>query len=132
MTYLPSSVAVWFGAFGGGFAWLGQFVTNLFIVYFSCSLHGRWNMPLHGLQIGIGALGIAVAVASSAIALRLYVQTRQDQALSLRVIRGFGGEPPAARLHILAIVGLTVNLMALAIMLLTTIGAPVLLECRQS
>lgn len=127
-----SNLAVWFGVLGGPLAWAAQFVVNLFLDFFQCGAQARASVPLHALQIVLGVAGLLVALASAAVAARLFRDTVGDRELSLKVIRGFGGEPPLARVHFLAIVGLTVNFLALAIIVMTTIGSPVLLDCRQS
>ena len=126
-----SNLAVWFGVLGGSLAWAVQFVTALFLTFFECDA-GERVVPLHALQVAVGVAGILVALASSAVAALLFRDTRHDREMSLKVIRGFGGEPPLARVHFLAIVGLTVNFLALAIIVMTTIGSPELLTCRQS
>ena len=122
---------VWFGVLGGSLAWAVQFVTALFLTFFDCGA-GQRSLPLHPLQAAIGVVGILIALASSAVATWLFRDTRQPPETSLKVIRGFGGEPPLARVHFLAIVGLTVNFLALAIIVMTTVGSPELLDCRQS
>lgn len=127
-----SDLAVWFGVLGGPLAWAAQFVANLFLSFFQCGAEARASVPLHALQLALGVAGLLVALASTAVAARLFRATVGDRELSLKVIRGFGGEPPLARVHFLAIVGLTVNFLALAIIVMTTIGSPVLLDCRQS
>jgi hypothetical protein len=127
-----SNLAVWFGVLGGPLAWATQFVANLFLSFFECGAEARGSVPLHALQITLGVAGLLVALASTAVATWLYRETVGDRELSRKVIRGFGGEPPVARVHFLAIVGLTVNFLALAIIVMTTIGSPVLLDCRQS
>ncbi|MGH2842426.1 MAG: hypothetical protein ACRDKL_02405 [Solirubrobacteraceae bacterium] len=127
-----SNLAVWFGVLGGPLAWAAQFVSNLFLAFFECGVEARASVPLHTLQIALGVAGLLVALASTAVATRLFRETVRERELSLKVIRGFGGEPPLARVHFLAIVGLTVNFLALAIIVMTTIGSPALLACRQS
>ena len=127
-----SNLTVWFGVLGGSAAWAVQFVTNLFLTFYDCGAEARSSVALHPIQTSIGVAAIIVGLGSAAVAAWLFRDTRQVREMSLRVIRGFGGEPPLARVHFLAIVGLTVNFLSLAIIVMTTIGSPVLLDCRQS
>ena len=127
-----SNFVVWFGVLGGPLAWAAQFVASLFLSFFECGAEARGSVPLHALQIALGVAGLLVALASATVATWLFRATVGERELSLKVIRGFGGEPPIGRVHFLAIVGLTVNFLVIAIIVMTTIGGPVLLDCRQS
>ncbi len=127
-----SNVLVWFGVLGGSVAWAVQFVTNLFLTFYDCGAEARASVTLHPIQTAIGIAAIIVGLASTAVAVWLFRDTRQEREMSLKVIRGFGGDPPLARVHFLAIVGLTVNFLSIAIIVLTTIGSPELLNCQQS
>lgn len=131
MNDAPSTALVWFGVLGGPLAWAVQFVANLWFSYAQCNNPGRWHLPVHAWQIGLSVGALAVGAASTSVALSLYRRTRVGD-LSEKVIRGFGGEPPPGRIHFLAIVGLTVNFLALAIVVMTGIGAPLLTLCQQS
>lgn len=132
MKLAHSNLVIWFGVLGGPLAWATQFVTNLFLSFFECGAEARGSVPLHSLQVALGSAALLVALASIGLAAWLFRDTVSDRELSRKVIRGFGGKPPIARIHFLAIVGLTVNFLAIAIIVMTTIGAPALLECRQS
>jgi hypothetical protein len=46
--------------------------------------------------------------------------------------RGDGSPPPVGRVQFLSMVGLTVNVLALAIIVLDGVGAPLLTVCQQS
>ena len=127
-----SNLVVWFGVLGGSIAWAVQFVTNLFLTLYDCGAEARSSVALHPVQTAVGVAAIIVGLASAAVAAWLFRDTRRAREMSLKVIRGFGGEPPQARVHFLAIVGLTVNFLALAIVVMTTVGSPELLTCQQS
>jgi hypothetical protein len=131
MRRTPSNLTVWFAVLGGPLAWSVQFIANLFITFFDCGVNAR-SLPLHALQIAIGAAGLVVGLASTAVSARLFRDTVGEREMSEKVIRGYGGKPPVARVHFLAIVGLTVNFLTLAIIAMTTAGGPELLACRQS
>jgi hypothetical protein len=122
MSYRPSNALVWFGVLGGSVAWAVQFVANLAFSFAQCNQPtDRWQLPVRGWQIGLGAGALAVGLASWAVALRIYLRTKDaDEA------------PPDGRIQFLSVVGLTVNFLSLAIVVLTTVGAPLLEVCRQS
>lgn len=132
MRTAQSNLVVWFGVLGGSVAWAMQFVASLFLTFYDCGSEARATVALHPIQVGLGIAAILVGLASTGVALWLFRMTRPEKEMSLKVIRGFGGEPPLARVHFLAIVGLTVNFLSLAIVVMTTIGGPELINCRQS
>jgi hypothetical protein len=81
----------------------------------------RWQLPVHGWEIALGAAAAGVALAAEAVCLRIF-----------RATKGAESSPPAGRVHFLSVIGLTVNPLALAICLMTAIGAPMLTVCQQS
>lgn len=127
-----SNLVIWFGVAGGSVAWVVQFVASLFLTFYDCGAGARASVSLHPIETALGIAAIVVGLASTAVAAWLFRDTRRAREMSLEVIRGRGGEPPLARVHFLAIVGLTVNFLSLAIVVLTTIGSPQLLNCQQS
>jgi hypothetical protein len=129
----PSNRVVWFGVLGGPLAWGTQFVINLFFSFAQCNAPvGRWDLPVQALQIALSAAAIAIGLLSTAVALWLYLYTYQFKHVAEAERRGEGSAPPTGRLNFLAVVGLTVNFLALTIMIMTGIGAPLLSICRQS
>ena len=122
MRYRPSTALLWFGVLGGSIGWAVQFVASLAFSFAQCNRPtDRWQLPIHGWQIGLGAGGIAVGLVAEAVSLRIFLRTREAD-----------NAPPAGRIHFLSVVGLTVNFLSLAIMALTTVGAPLLQVCQQS
>jgi hypothetical protein len=110
-----------------------QFVANYAFVAAQCDdPSARWQLPAHAWEIGLGAAGIAVALAAGTTSLTLYLRTARIDDIHHEVLRGQGGAPPQARIHFLAICGLVVNFLALTIMLMTAVGAPLLSLCQQS
>lgn len=105
---------------GGFIAWALQFVANLAFSFAQCN-SDRWRLPIHSWEIGLGSAAIAAGLAAEAAALTIFLRTRDAD-----------DTPPTGRIHFLATVGLTVNFLAIAIMVLTTVGAPLLRACRQS
>jgi NO-binding membrane sensor protein with MHYT domain len=122
VNYRPSNALLWFGVLGGPCAWAAQFVASLAFSFAQCNQPvARWQLPVHGWQIALGVAGVAIGLAAEVVSLRIFLRTREAD-----------NAPPAGRIHFLAVVGLTVNFLALAIMMMTVIGAPLLEVCRQS
>lgn len=133
MTRHPSTVLVWFGVLGGAVAWAAQFVAGLAFTFAQCNAPpGRWDLPVQAWQSGLAIAGIVVGLASIAVCVRLYRQTRDvdDAAETERL--GKGTPPPVGRINFLATTGLLVNVLALSIMIMTAIGAPFLRLCQQA
>jgi hypothetical protein len=129
----PPTALVWFGVLGGAIAWSVQFVANLAFTFAQCNAPpGRWQLPVHGWQIGLSVAAICVGLAAAAVSLRLYLRTFRLDHIAEAERRGEGTAPPTGRINFLATVGLTVNFLALAIMVMTAIGAPLLPVCQQS
>lgn len=122
MTSRPPNALLWFGVLGGSLAWAAQFVASIAFSFAQCNpARSRWQLPVHAWQVALGAGGIAIGLAAEAVSLMIFLRTR-----------GADDAPPGGRVHFLSVVGLTVNFLALAIMLLTVIGAPLLEVCQQS
>jgi len=133
MRYPPSTAVVWFGVLGGAIAWSVQFVANLAFTFAQCNAPpGRWELPLHGWEIGLSVAALAVGSAAMGVSLSLYRRTVHLDHIAEAERRGEGSAPPSGRINFLATVGLTVNFLALVIIVMTGIGAPLLEACRQS
>jgi hypothetical protein len=124
---------VWFAVLGGALAWAVQFAVNLMLTWARCnSPAGRSTLPLHTLEIITSAVAVAIGASAMGLSLWLYLYTYQFKHVPVAERRGEGSPAPTGRVNFLAVVGLTVNFLALAIMIMTGIGAPLLSVCRQS
>lgn len=133
MKFPPSDRLVWFGVLGGACAWVVQFVANLFFSFAQCNAPpGRWQLPVHGWQIGLSVAAILVGLAAEGVSLWLYLRTFRVDHVAEAERHGEGSAPPTGRINFLAVVGLTVNFLSLAIIVMTAIGAPLLPVCQQS
>jgi hypothetical protein len=133
MRFPPSDRLVWFGVLGGAGAWAVQFVANLFFSFAQCNAPaGRWHLPVHGWQIGLSVAAILVGLAAEGVSLWLYLRTFRIDHVAEAERHGEGSAPPTGRINFLATVGLTVNFLSLAIIVMTAIGAPLLPVCQQS
>jgi hypothetical protein len=133
VTRRPSTALVWFGVLGGAVAWGAQFVAGLAFTFAQCNAPpGRWELPVQTWQSALSIGGVVVGVISVVVCVRLYRQTRDvdDAAATERL--GEGSPPPVGRINFLATTGLLVNILVLAIMIMTAIGAPFLRLCQQS
>ena len=133
MRYPPSTPVIWFGVLGGGLAWAVQFVANLAFTFAQCNAPpGRWQLPLHGWEIALSVAALLVGLTSMGVSLWLFRRTFHLDHIAEAERRGQGSAPPTGRINFLATVGLTVNFLALAIIVMTGIGAPLLEACQQS
>jgi hypothetical protein len=130
---LPSNAVLWFGVLGGAIAWTIQFLTNLFFTFAECDQPvQRWALPVHSWEIGLSALAVAVGAASTGVSLMIYVRTARVDDVPAKERAGEGTQPPLGRINFLAMIGLVVNFLALAIIVMTGVGAPLLPICQQS
>jgi len=133
MRHTPSTTLVWFGVLGGPAAWAVQFLINLAFSFAQCnSPAGRWTLPVHDWEIAVSAVAIAIGLTAEGVSLWLYRRTAQLDHVAQAERHGDGSAPPAGRINFLSMVGLTVNFLALAIIVMTAIGAPLLPVCQQS
>ncbi len=127
----PPTPLVWFGVVGGALAWAATHVIGVEASYSRCTGAGS-SLSLSPLQIAVAACGAVVALAAMSVCAWIYVRTFRIGDIAAMERRGDGSAPPAGRLQFLAMAGLTVNLLALAIIVLVGVGAPLLHACQQS
>lgn len=133
MNHSRSTWFVWFAVLGGPLAWAVQFVINLAFSFAQCNAPpGRRQLPVHGWEIAVSAVAVAVGLAATAASLRMYLDTFRIDHVAEAERRGEGSGPPTGRINFLATVGLTVNFLSLVIIVMTAIGAPLLPVCQQS
>jgi hypothetical protein len=118
---LTVPVLLWFGVFGAPAAWTTQHVTGFALTQADCNTAYRGDIPFDGLTIAVMATAAAVAVLAELSAIAVYRRTRDA-----------GKEPPASRIHFMAIVGMTIGPLFLAMILMSGLGAVFLEACRQS
>ncbi len=133
MKVAPPNLLLWFGVLGGAGAWAVQFVINLFFTFAQCDQPvARWTLPVHDLEIALSAAAVVIACGAEAVALRMYLRTHLIDDASMHERRGDGVHPPLGRVQFLSQLGLLVNFLAIAIIIMTGIGAPLLPVCQQS
>jgi hypothetical protein len=130
---LPSNLTVWFGILGGPLAWATQFVTNLFFSFAKCnSPGGDAGLAVHGWEIALSAVAVAIGVTALSLSIRLFRSSLRLDHVIQDELEGKGSPPPTGRLAMLSMVGITVNSLVLIIIVMTAIGAPLLPACQQS
>lgn len=129
----PSTALLWFGVLGGAVAWMVEFAVGLQFTFAECnSPDARWRLPVRPWQSALAGAGALVGLAAIAVCWRIYRGTSQIGDVADHERRGEGVAPPLGRVNFLATVGLLVNFLAVAIMVMTAIGAPLLRVCQQS
>jgi hypothetical protein len=129
----PPTALVWFGVAGGAFAWAAVHVAGYESSLLRCIPTGTGSvLALSAWQIGIAAAGAAITVAAIAVCMWLFLRTFRINGVAGQERRGDGSPPPVGRIQFLSMVGLTVNVLALAIIVLDGVGAPLLTACQQS
>ncbi|MBV8432406.1 MAG: hypothetical protein JO244_14665 [Solirubrobacterales bacterium] len=131
MNFRASSRLVWFAVGGGPVAWAIQFVIGLGFGYGECDQAGR-ALPVHAGQVAATALATLVALASLGAGVWLFRNTYRTGNVFAEELRGDGASPPVGRINFLAIVGITVNLLILALIILQGIGPALMPQCQQA
>jgi len=114
---------MWTGLFAAPTAWAAQHVFNFGVATAQCSPGGRgWGVPADTW------VAIATAVAGA-----LSIAGLTAAALTLRAVRGAGDEapPPEGRIYFLAICGIVITPIFLAIILMEGIATQLLTNCQQ-
>ena len=130
---IPSGIGFVLFVYGKKQARGVYFVAGLAFSFAQCNQpSARWHLPVHGWEIGLSAGGVAATLAALAVSASIFVRTFRIDDVFAEERSGGGSQPPLGRVHFLAIVGLVVNVLALAIIVMTGIGAPLLPVCEQS
>lgn len=131
MNFRASSLIVWFAVGGGACAWAAQHVIGIAFGWAQCNQVGR-GIPVHTWQAVAAAAAALINLASIAAGAWLFRNTYRVADVFGQERRGDGASPPIGRIHFLAVVGLVVNVLALAIIVMDGIGAPLLPTCQQA
>lgn len=133
MNYRPSTPMVWFGLAGGAVAFTLQFVAGLAFSFAQCNQPvGRWHLPVRDWQVGLAIAGLIVGIASTAVAVRIFLRTFRIGDMFGMERRGDGSQPPLGRIHFLAVCGLLVNFLVMTIIVMDAIGTGLHGFCQQA
>ena len=131
---LPSNGLLWFGVIGGAGAWVDPVPGgSLALTFAQCDQpSARWMLPVHGWEIALSLVGVAVVLGAGGVSAWIFLRTFRIDDVAAHERRGEGVSPPLRRISFLSMVGLLVDLLALAMIVMTGIGAPLLPVCEQS
>ena len=110
---------VWVGVLGAPAAWTVQHITGYALTEVTCDERG-WHVHMDPWTVVVTAVAVAVTIAAEAAAIATYRATRD------------ASEPPGQRIHFLAVIGITIGPLFLALILMSGLGAVLLQACRQS
>ena len=129
----PPTWLLWFGVLGGGLAWAGQHVAGYGFSLARCIPTGTGSvLALSAWQVAIAVGAAVINLAAMGVCVWVFKRTFSVDDVAGQERRGDGSVPPIGRIHFLAIVGIVVNFLALAIIVLDGVGAPLLTSCMQS
>jgi hypothetical protein len=133
VTFRPRNALVWFAVGGGAGAYVVQFVAGLAFTFAQCNQRtARFQLPVESWQVGLAIAGAAVSLVAMGTSVWLFLRTYRVDDVFRHETRGDGSAPPIGRVQFLAIVGLVVNFLVLAIMVMDASAAPNLSLCQQS
>ena len=133
MNWMPSNRLLWFAVGGGCAAFALEFVAGLAFSFAQClQTAGRWHLPVRTWQIALAGGGLVVALASTAVSLRIFWKTFRVGDVFGEERRGDGHAPPLGRVHFLALVALTVNFLILVLIILDGVGTGLHRFCQQT
>ena len=110
---------VWVGVLGAPAAWTVQHITGYALTEVTCDERG-WHVHMDPLTLVVTGIAVAVALAAEAASIVTFRATRD------------ASEPPGQRIHFLAVIGITIGPLFLALILMSGLGAVLLQACRQS
>ena len=103
----------WFGLLGAALAWAGQLVVGYGVTVARCN-PARLGLALDTWEIVLTAIGGAIVLAAEAAAIAVFLETREA---------GHDGPPPAGRRHFFASAAVVGNVLFLAMILFSGLGA---------
>lgn len=120
----PVSPVLWYAVLGAAVAWALQFGAGYWFTEAKCSVAGQhWGIAVRAWVLGIGIAALLVALGSGATAVALYLRTRDAEE---------DDAPPPGRIQFLAVVGIAVCPLFVAMIAMTTAGLLALYPCTQS
>jgi hypothetical protein len=116
----------WLGVLGPPFAWAVQHVAGFAVGLADCPDNTRgpgWTVPVDAVTVALGAAMAAVTVLCGVAAVAAWRATRDAEE---------SDAPPAGRIHFLAMIGMTITPLFLAMIAMSSAGAIVAHGCTQS
>jgi hypothetical protein len=116
----------WLGALGPPVAWATQHVAGFVLALAACPDNASgpgWSVPVDSVTLAISAVAAAITAACGVAAFLAWRATRDNDD---------DDAPPAGRVHFLAVIGLTITPLFLAMIVMSTAGAIAFPECVQA
>jgi hypothetical protein len=115
----------WIGALGPPFVWAVQHVTGYVIALADCPDNAGpgWDVPVDTATLVLGATTAVLTLLCGLAALGAWRATRRHDDADA---------PPGGRIHFLAVIGLTITPLFLAMIVMSSAGAIAFPECVQS
>jgi len=123
--HIPVAWLQWTGILAAPAGWIITFMVGLWFTFAQCTSATKVMLPVEAWTIVATAVGACLAVLGFTAALTTWrIATHED---------GDAAEapPPRSRIHFMAVVGLTISPLLLAIILMSGIGA-VIHSCQQA
>ena len=122
MSRLRPELLQWYGLFGAALAWSAQLVVGFGVAYADCTAASRhWGLDVVAWVIVLTAVGVTLAVAAEAAALTVLLETRELD---------YEAAPPQGRRHFFAYGAALGNVVFIAAIVLTAVGALSNATCR--
>jgi hypothetical protein len=121
-----NELLAWVGALGPPFVWAGQHVAGLALGLADCpdnTVGPGWSVPVNAATIVVGGAAATLAVLCGLAAVVAWRATRDADDTDA---------PPAGRTHFLAVIGMTITPLFLAMILMSSAGAIAAQGCVQS
>ena len=122
MRYLRAELLQWYGLFGAAIIWAAQLVVGFGVAIADCNVDSQ-RVDLVVWQIVLLVIALVFAIAAEVAAVRVVLSTRDVE---------YDGPPPAGRQHFFAWAAMLGNVIFLALIVLTGVGAIVHHRCHQS
>jgi hypothetical protein len=121
MTARRTSVLMWIGVWAAPVAWALQHAAGVELGLAQCAPTGsHWHIPLRTWSVLVAALAAAIALVGVIAAIRAFRATRNRDEEDL----------PFARIHMMAMMGVTLSPLFLAIIVLNGLGTGLGDLCR--
>jgi hypothetical protein len=113
----------WFGLLAAPLAWAVQLVVGFGVADANCARAGsHWSIPVETWEIAVTAAAATVAICAELSAVALYRELREVED---------DAPGPRGRLHFFSVASLIGNVLIMALIALTAVGALSHLGCRQ-
>ena len=122
MRRLRPELLQWYGLFGAAFAWAAQLIVGFGVSYADCTSASRhWGIDVVTWMIVLTAVGLVCAVAAEAAAVTVLRETHSLD---------HEATPPPGRRHFFAYGAAAGNVLFIAAIVLTAVGALANATCR--